>query len=328
MVLSIVIPVYNTASYLEGCLASVLAGDCTDCEILLVDDGSTDGVSPELCDRLAEAHPDLVQVIHQENCGLGGARNTGLEAARGEYLFFLDSDDTIASHALTTLKQAIQNTGAEIIAFHFLTDDGTGHRIPNCANAVQQDTPFTAEQEPEFLLSIPSACCRIWQRSLFLSSGIRFPSRVWYEDLRTTMKLFVLAKSIFTLPDPLYHYLQRPGSIMRSSNVDRNREILDAFDDLLSWFQEQKLLNVYYPILCRLCIDHVYLAASVRVLTVDPQHPLLWEFGHYLKHHFPDYKSNPYLPHLSRSKKMVFHLLEGHHYHLLRFLFRTKNRLA
>lgn len=66
MVLSIVIPVYNTASYLEGCLASVLAGDCTDCEILLVDDGSTDGVSPELCDRLAEAHPDLVQVIHQE----------------------------------------------------------------------------------------------------------------------------------------------------------------------------------------------------------------------------------------------------------------------
>ena len=87
MVLSIVIPVYNTASYLEGCLASVLAGDCTDCEILLVDDGSTDGVSPELCDRLAEAHPDLVQVIHQENCGLGGARNTGLEAARGENIF-------------------------------------------------------------------------------------------------------------------------------------------------------------------------------------------------------------------------------------------------
>lgn len=77
------------------------------------------------------------------------------------------------------------------------------------------------------------------------------------------MKLFVLAKSIFTLPDPLYHYLQRPGSIMRSGNVDRNREILDAFDDLLSWFQEQKLLNVYYPILCRLCMDHVYLAASV-----------------------------------------------------------------
>lgn len=328
MVLSIVIPVYNTASYLEGCLASVLAGDCTDCEILLVDDGSTDGMSPELCDRLAQANPGLIQVIHQENRGLGGARNTGLEAAHGEYLFFLDSDDTIASHALTTLKQAIRDTEAEIIAFHFLTDDGAGRRTPNCANAVQRDTPFTAKQEPEFLLSIPSACCRIWRRSLFLSSGIRFPSRVWYEDLRTTMKLFVLAKSIFTLPDSLYHYLQRPGSIMRSGNVDRNREILDAFDDLLSWFQAQNLRNVYDQILCRLCIDHVYLAASVRVLMEDPQHPLLLEFGHYLERQFPDYQSNPYLTNLSRSKKMVFHFLEGHHYRLLRFLFRTKNRLA
>lgn len=87
VVLSIVIPVYNTANYLESCLSSVLAGDWADCEILLVDDGSTDGISPGLCDRLSEAHPGLVRVIHQENLGLGGARNTGLEAARGEYLF-------------------------------------------------------------------------------------------------------------------------------------------------------------------------------------------------------------------------------------------------
>ena len=155
MVLSIVIPVYNTANYLESCLSSVLAGDWADCEILLVDDGSTDGISPGLCDRLSEAHPGLVRVIHQENLGLGGARNTGLEAARGEYLFFLDSDDTIPPHALTTLKEAIRKTGAEIIAFQFLTDDGEGHRTPYCANAVQLDTPFTTRQKPEFLLSIP-----------------------------------------------------------------------------------------------------------------------------------------------------------------------------
>lgn len=88
VVLSIVIPVYNTANYLESCLSSVLAGDWADCEILLVDDGSTDGISPGLCDRLSEAHPGLVRVIHQENLGLGGARNSGLEAARGGIIFF------------------------------------------------------------------------------------------------------------------------------------------------------------------------------------------------------------------------------------------------
>ncbi len=190
MVLSIVIPVYNTANYLRAA-SSVLAGDWADCEILLVDDGSTDGISPGLCDRLSEAHPGLVRVIHQENLGLGGARNSGLEAARGEYLFFLDSDDTIPPHALTTLKEAIRKTGAEIIAFQFLTDDGEGHRTPTAQTPFSWILPSPPGKKPEFLLSIPSACCRIWRRSLFFSSGIRFPSRVWYEDLRTTVKLFV-----------------------------------------------------------------------------------------------------------------------------------------
>ena len=73
---------------------SILACDCTDCEILLIDDGSTDEVCPALCDRLAAEHSPLVRVIHQENKGLGGARNAGLEAACGEYVFFPDSDDT------------------------------------------------------------------------------------------------------------------------------------------------------------------------------------------------------------------------------------------
>ena len=84
MRLSIIIPVYNVQEYLQGCIDSVLANDTTDCEIILVDDGCTDGVCPRICDENAAAHPDLIRVIHQENQGLGGARNTGLEAARGE----------------------------------------------------------------------------------------------------------------------------------------------------------------------------------------------------------------------------------------------------
>ena len=87
VVLSIVIPVYNTANYLESCLSSVLAGDWADCEILLVDDGSTDGISPGLCDRLSEAHPGLVRVIHQENLGLGGARTAAWRQPEGNIFF-------------------------------------------------------------------------------------------------------------------------------------------------------------------------------------------------------------------------------------------------
>lgn len=324
MLLSIVIPVYNTKEYLDGCVQSILRNDTSDCEILLIDDGSTDGVCPELCDQLAQQSPHLIRVIHQANQGLGGARNTGLEAAAGEYIFFPDSDDKITPDALQVIKNAIRETGAQVIAFDFCSDDGNGTLTPMQASQFHSNDPFSLDQRPEFLLSLPSAWSRVWKRSLFLDSGIRYPSRVWYEDLRTSMKLFALAESIVALPQHLYLYLQRPGSIMRSSNIGRNREILDAFDDLLNWFQAQGLLQRYQHQLCRLCVDHVYIAASVRVLSADPAHSLLKEFADYLNQHFPDYRDNPYLSQLSPFRKLVLKLLNWKQYKLLRLLFRIK----
>lgn len=324
MLLSIIIPVYNTKDYLESCLQSVLAGDTEDCEILLIDDGSTDGETPALCDALAEKHAPLVRVIHQENKGLGGARNTGIENCSGEYVFFPDSDDRITPDCLSLLKKNIRETGAEIIAFDFCSDDGMGHLTPMSASQFYSDVPFTLEERPDFLLSLPSACSRVWKKSLFLDSGVRYPSKVWYEDLRTSMKLFALAGSIVSIPEKLYLYLQRPGSIMHSANVSRNHEIVDAFQDLLGWFGEHGLLEKYRMELGRLCIDHMYLAASIRVLMADTKHPLLNEFRDYLREHFPDYRSNPYLPQLTSTRRLAFRLLEGRHYHILKLLFRIR----
>lgn len=130
-----------------------------------------------------------------------------------------------------------------------------------------------------------------------------------------------------TLPDHLYRYLQRPGSTMHSGNTERCREILLAFDDLLDWFQAEGILEPYRNILCRLCVDHAYLAASVRVLLDDPTHPLLGEIQNYLQEHFPNYRQNPYLQQLPASRKLAFRLLERRHYRLLRLLFRTKDKL-
>lgn len=324
MLISIIIPVYNTKEYLWGCVRSVLDNDTRDCEIILVDDGSTDGESPRLCDTLAAENPSLIRVLHQENQGLGGARNTGLEAARGEYVFFLDSDDRITPNALTVLRDAIQTHKSDVVAFNFCSDDGWGHHTPMEANAFCMDAPFNAKDRPDFLLSLPGAPFRAWKRELFLSSGIRYPSRVWYEDLRTTTKLFALAESIVTLPDCLYLYLQRPGSIMHSANASRNREIIDAFEDLLSWFREQGLLEAYKDILCRLCIDHLYLAASVRVLLADPKHPVLGELLAYIDRHFPDHRKNPYIPQIPALRRFALRLLWGRHYRVLRWLFQLK----
>ena len=321
---SIIVPVYNVADYLQGCIDSILANDCSDCELILVDDGSTDGRCPGICDENAARHPELIRVIHQANQGLGGARNTGLEAARGEYVFFVDSDDTIAPESLQVLREAVERTHAEICSFNLRTHDGQGSG-ETVEISRQYDAPFTLAEHPEFLLSLPAAWARIWKRELFLRTGIRYPSRVWYEDIRTSTKLFAVADSIVTLPQTLYYYLARPGSIMRSSNVGRNREILEAFDDVLAWFRAQGLFETYRQELCRLAVDHILIAATVRVARMDPHSALLGEFSSFVDANFPDYRRNPYLKQLPRKHKLVLRLAEGKHFSLLRLLFRLKD---
>lgn len=92
--LTLAIPVYNMKQYLSRCMETLLAQTCRDLEILLIDDGSTDG-SGEMCDAYAAEHPNFVRVVHKKNGGLSSARNAGIDAAKGEYIIFPDPDDWV-----------------------------------------------------------------------------------------------------------------------------------------------------------------------------------------------------------------------------------------
>lgn len=326
MKFSVVIPVYNVKEYLEKCVQSVLAQHSDEYEIILVDDGSTDG-SGELCDALAARTPEKIRVVHKPNGGLGDARNVGLEHARGDYLVFLDSDDYIDETMFDELSEKIDETHADIISFGFRVDNG-GDTSQVFIDPLPEGRVFSLEDCPELLLALPNAWTRIYARQLFLQTGIRYPGRVWYEDIRTTTKLFAKAKGIASVHRPYYYYVVRQNSITRNKNVDRNREIIDAFDDLLGWYRENGLFERYRDELCRLAIDHIFLAASVRVLMTDPKHPLLREFYQYMRKYFPNFEKNRYVPQLPRSKKLAFHLLLHRQYRLLAALFRMKNRVG
>ena len=132
MKLSIVVPVYNVAEYLPKCVDSLLAQELADCEILLVDDGSTDGKSGALCDGYAAAHPEVIRVLHKPNGGLGDARNAGLEAAAGEYVLFVDSDDYLLPGLFDALRNRIAQTNADIIDFGFVVDNNGTIRDRRC----------------------------------------------------------------------------------------------------------------------------------------------------------------------------------------------------
>ena len=258
---------------------------------------------------------------------MGEARNVGIEAAQGEYLIFIDSDDYIATNMFRVLADAVARFGSDIIGFGAALE-ANGVVVKELVDPLPADRTFTLADTPELMQTMPSPWSRIWRRSLFLDSGVRYPARIWYEDLCTSVKLLALARSAAFVPDILYYYVDRTNSITRNTNTARNAELFTAFDNLLGWYRENGLFERYYNELSRLAVDHVLLAASVRVLRVDPQSELLDRFQDYVQTQFPDYMENPYLQTLSRSHKLILRLLRQRKYRTVRMLFAVKDKLG
>lgn len=326
MKLSIIIPVYNARDFLHHAVESVTSDSGDDWELILVNDGSKDG-SGQLCDDYA-ARDSRIRVIHQENRGPGGARNTGLENARGEYLFFVDSDDSLIPVTLKVIREALKQVAPDILTFDYFSDDGEGHLIPKTANFAPDGTSFRTfrlEEYPKFLNSMPATWARVWKRSLYIDNGIRYPDRAFYgEDLQTSGKLFALAGSIVYLPEHLYRYLDRPGSLMNTADPERNRHMLTAVGDLLDWYEARGLRETYEEQLCEIAIEHLLMAATVRVAKANPEAELLGEIQQFMERRFPDWKQNPSVGHMSLLRRLALYLIEHRHYRLLGWLFRMK----
>ncbi len=216
--LSFVIPVYNVEAYLPQCLDSILCQTTQNCELVLVDDGSTDH-SGEICDLYRNRYPDI-KVVHKANGGLGSARNAGMDAAEGTYLAFVDSDDYIEAGTVAKLLQWIDTEPADV-CFLELTKvypDGSSesmgedlHRSEIRGRTPSQVLSFLAER-PKFP---GSACGKLFRRAFVEENGFRFPDdRRLSEDLIYALNVYFAAGSFDYLDFPYYCYRQsRAGSI-------------------------------------------------------------------------------------------------------------------
>ena len=263
---TVVIPVYNVEDYVESCVSSVLNQTYTDFELILVDDGATDS-SGEICDKLALTD-DRIRVIHQQNKGLGGARNTGIEESSTEYLFFLDSDDSIMPDTLKKLMETASDNKADIVIFGYLSVDEKGNTLNEFSNDLPKDKVMSPDEHPELFLAVPNAWNKLYKRELFTENNIRYPERLWYEDLHTTPKLMLHAKRVTVIGDKFYLYLIRSGSIMNNPNVKRNKEIMDAVSAIDSYFKKNNMREKFSSELEFLFMNNIYMAA-VRVLKVN-----------------------------------------------------------
>lgn len=213
--LSIIIPVYNTALYLKRCLDSVFNEEITGIEVILIDDGSTDG-SGSICDEFAKTHSN-VQVRHIQNSGVSHARNLGLDIASGKYIWFVDSDDRILPGAFQLLSNTLK-TCPEMIIFQEIEENGYGQQIgvlPAPTNTLYKD--YGPLQCGDQMYSHDRIFLRV------LAKGVRFDTRLrLLEDRDFLYKLCQkITGQVVIIDIPLYAYLMtRSDSAINSLPVD------------------------------------------------------------------------------------------------------------
>lgn len=229
MQFSVIVPVYNVEQYLPRCLDSILNQQIRDFEVLMVDDGSTDG-SGMLCDEYAR-RDDRIRVIHQENQGLSGARNTGLDHARGSWIVFVDSDDWIAEDMLQRVKRAMERMPADLYSFNVskVSEDGR-EEIEKLAFFMENDV-FSIKDEDERLILYTNkllqykmgweVCLRVFDREIIERNRLRFhpTSEVYAEDLLFTAQYCQHIRKYAVICDLLYRYRQRSGSLLGTRNI-------------------------------------------------------------------------------------------------------------
>lgn len=207
--ISVIIPAYNAEDYIAQCLKSVLSQTCPDIEILVVDDGSTDG-TPNVVEALASSD-DRLRLIRQENQYAGVARNTGIKAARGEYLYFLDADDWIEPDALETMREAGESHGADIVVARSEGfDNQTGDTWP--IDFALNGVPFDVAIEPSSYSRRLFQCFMGWPWDKLYRADFIRTSGLLFQPLRTTNDAFfvfcslMLAKSICCVDKVLFHH--------------------------------------------------------------------------------------------------------------------------
>lgn len=208
--ISVIVPVYNVKDYLSRCAESILEQTYDNFELILVDDGSSDG-SGELCDALAQKD-SRIRVLHKNNDGVAFARNSGLDIAKGEYITFVDSDDHVDKDYIEFLYNLIVDGGCEMSMCGYYNEYSDG-KIVNpfkCENEVHFCSAAFALSEIFYGNLSASSCCKMYKREIF--DKIRFEKYTLGEDTFTTYRILLSIKKTAYTSIPKYYYFYRADS--------------------------------------------------------------------------------------------------------------------
>ena len=301
---SVIVPIYKVEAYLPRCVDSLLAQTLTNIEILLVDDESPDNC-PQLCDEYAKKDP-RVRVIHKKNGGLSDARNAGIEAATGEYLLFVDSDDFVAETLTEELLTAVREHHADA-AFGLVLDcyEGSSLTKPPLSpcrvyskdetlkNLLMSKAPFTL-----------SSCGKLFPRHTF--DTLRFRVGVTYEDAFFTPEAVCHLDTVVVVPSAVYYYWHRKDSITTRPFSLRNFDVIAAHE------YNKSLLMEKFPSLQPYCEFRIWWAHFVVLdhMLLDSHFKSLERYGEIVAFLRKNYRNIVRCPYFSKGRRLAALILK------------------
>ncbi|MDE6516601.1 MAG: glycosyltransferase, partial [Acetatifactor sp.] len=250
MKLSVIVPVYNMAAEgkLQFCLDSLVNQTISDYEIIAVDDASTDN-SLEILQEYAGRYPEKVRVLaHEVNRRQGGAKNTGLKAATGKWVGFIDSDDWVTPDYYEKLLGRAEETGADMVGCDYsLVHSHTfevGKVVRN--NSREQTGVLDRERHGRLIMRSGSMVIKIYKRQVIEENHLDFPEGIFYEDNCAGPVWSLYFAHFERVEEPLYYYYQRPTSTVHHVSEEKCRDRMKAAQLMLQQCRESGFLDQYY----------------------------------------------------------------------------------
>ncbi|MDL5201894.1 bifunctional glycosyltransferase family 2 protein/CDP-glycerol:glycerophosphate glycerophosphotransferase [Streptomyces sp. ALI-76-A] len=256
---SVIVPAYQVQAYLHECLESVLSQSYPDLELIAVDDRSPDACGA-IIDEFAARDPRVRPVHLPENQGLGGARNAGMREASGDYLVFLDGDDTLTPDALRAIADRLKETDEpDVLVYDYARTYWSGRTVRNQAAVRLTErgpAPFRLEDRPGLLHVLMVAWNKAYRREFVERAGFAFPPG-YYEDTPWTYPVLMTAESIATLDRVCVHYRQRRRGSILGTTSRRHFDVFAQYDRVFAYIERRPELARWRPVLFRRMVDHL-----------------------------------------------------------------------
>ncbi len=297
MKVSVIIPVYNTEEYLTKCLDSLVKQTLEEIEILVVDDGSTDG-SVQIAREFEQAYPQKVKVMTKENGGQASARNMALKYATGEFLGFVDSDDWVDPTMYEELYDTATRENADMVICDM--EDHFPDRVLY---------HHTSQFENKFQAT-GSSCNKFFKRELVGEDT--FPVGLWYEDFEFSTKQMMKTEKVAVVHKAFYHCHCREVSTMSNNNALKNLDIVAVMENLSDFVVKNGWQEKYGDVLEYLYLDHILITSINRVQrqTAPERKMVMRKMRKAVKAKYPRFYRDPVFRQMATNRKIVA-LLNG-----------------